>query len=236
MLHVIWTQGNRVDSWLLVVRSQIANLTSGPSFGNNFCFRYPNGSCEPMLDIYVSIAFQWYKKLLNPLNFGPSFSLWTFGSPSGLQLPRWSSLGSVRVHSFTLSFTLGLPLLARNLASPCFGREPKVRVATFILQFKLINTKRKILFSHLFWLDSHLFYRSDCKQNKFECVFYQLNYFCGQVLELCLDWPQTPHLHPSIYSKWDLSLVVFVLFLDPTGLPRFLTTTKGSWTSGVSKT
>jgi len=38
----------------------------------------------------------------------------------------------------------------------------------------------KIIFSHLFWLDSQFFCRSDFKQNKFECVFYQLNYFCGQ--------------------------------------------------------
>jgi len=32
------------------------------------------------------------------------------------------------------------------------------------------NIFRKILFSHLFWLDSHLFCRSDFKQNKFECM------------------------------------------------------------------
>ena len=29
----------------------------------------------------------------------------------------------------------------------------------------------KIPFSHLFWLDSHIFCRSDFKQNKFECDF-----------------------------------------------------------------
>jgi hypothetical protein len=46
---------------------------------------------------------------------------------------------------------------------------------------------------------------------------YQFNYFCGQVLELCPDWPQTSHLCPSAYSKWDLSLVVLVLFLEPKG-------------------
>jgi hypothetical protein len=67
---------------------------------------------------------------------------------------------------------------------------------------------------------------------------YQFNYFCRQVLELCRDWPQTPHLRPSTYSNWDLSLVVLVLFFEPAGLLRFLTTTKGSWTwtSGVSRT
>jgi len=36
----------------------------------------------------------------------------------------------VKVHSFTLSFTHGLPLLACNLATPCLGCEPKARVVT----------------------------------------------------------------------------------------------------------
>jgi len=57
MLHVTYTQGNRVDSWLLMVGSQIGNLTHGLSFGDNLCFKCPNGSCKPILDIYVSIAF-----------------------------------------------------------------------------------------------------------------------------------------------------------------------------------
>jgi hypothetical protein len=35
----------------------------------------------------------------------------------------------VKVHSFTLSFTFGLPLLARNLASLWLDREPKAKVA-----------------------------------------------------------------------------------------------------------
>jgi hypothetical protein len=71
MSHATCTQGNWVDSWLLVVKSQTVNLTPDPSFGHNLCFRYPNGSCEPILDIYVSISFQWYKKIFNPLSFDP---------------------------------------------------------------------------------------------------------------------------------------------------------------------
>jgi len=39
------------DSWLLVDESQIGILTHGPSFGHNLCFKYSNGSCEPILDI-----------------------------------------------------------------------------------------------------------------------------------------------------------------------------------------
>jgi len=71
MLHATWTQVNWVNSQLLVVGSQIANLTIGLSFGHNLCFRCPNGSCKPILSIYVLIAFQWYKELCNPLGFGP---------------------------------------------------------------------------------------------------------------------------------------------------------------------
>jgi len=51
MWHVICTQGNQGDSWLLVVKNQIGNLTSNPSFGHNLCFKYPNGSCKYILDI-----------------------------------------------------------------------------------------------------------------------------------------------------------------------------------------
>jgi hypothetical protein len=59
------------SGWLLVVDSQIDNLTFDPSFGHNLCFKYPNGSCEPILDIYVSRAFYWYKELFNPMGFDP---------------------------------------------------------------------------------------------------------------------------------------------------------------------
>jgi len=56
---------------LLMVRSQIGNLTPGPSFGHNLCFKYPNGSCKLILNIYVSRSFQWYKELFNLISFGP---------------------------------------------------------------------------------------------------------------------------------------------------------------------
>ncbi len=50
-----------VDSWLFVVGSQIGSSTPGPSFGHNLCFRCSNEPSEPILDIYASKAFQWYK-------------------------------------------------------------------------------------------------------------------------------------------------------------------------------
>jgi hypothetical protein len=48
MWHATYMQVNRGDSQLLVVGSQINNLTPDPSFGHNLCFKYPNGSCKPI--------------------------------------------------------------------------------------------------------------------------------------------------------------------------------------------
>ncbi len=60
-----------VDSRLLVVGSQIANLTLDLSFAPNLGCRCPNGSCEAILDIYTSRPFQWYKEHLNARFFDP---------------------------------------------------------------------------------------------------------------------------------------------------------------------
>jgi hypothetical protein len=94
MSHATWTQGNRVDSRLLVVGSQTANLTLGLSFGQNLCFRCPNGSCEPILDIYVSIAFQWNKEIFKPMGFDPCnrpLKIWeSIGTPTFI----WECEGS----------------------------------------------------------------------------------------------------------------------------------------------
>jgi hypothetical protein len=108
MSHIVYKQGNQVDSWLLVVGSQIANLTPGLSFGHNLCSRCPNGWCKPISDIYASIVFQWYKKLFKQMDFDPcnralkiQKSIWESNSQDG------SSFGSVRVHSLTLFGTPG---------------------------------------------------------------------------------------------------------------------------------
>jgi hypothetical protein len=108
MWYTTCTQGSQGDSQLLVVGSQIANLTSGPSFGHNLCFNYPNGSCKLILDIYVSIDFQWYKEVFNLMGFNPcncSLKIWkSIETP----IPKVGTLfGSVRVHSLTLSYTFG---------------------------------------------------------------------------------------------------------------------------------
>jgi len=106
MSHVIYMQGNRLNSQLLIVGSQTTNLTPGPSFGHNLCFRCPNGRCEPILNIYIPRSFHWYKELLKPFSLTLAIALWKFGSRPGLQLPKWNSFGVWRFipsHLLTLS-------------------------------------------------------------------------------------------------------------------------------------
>jgi hypothetical protein len=57
MSHIACTRRNQVNSRLLMVGSQTANLTPDFSFGHNLCFKCPNGRCEPISNIYVSISF-----------------------------------------------------------------------------------------------------------------------------------------------------------------------------------
>jgi hypothetical protein len=100
ILHATCTQGNWDDSRLLVIKSQIANLTIVLSFGHNLCFRCPNGRCKPISDIYASISFQWHKELFEKMGFDPcnrALKIWEFIWDSNSQ--HGSSLGSVRVHS-----------------------------------------------------------------------------------------------------------------------------------------
>jgi len=111
MLHSRIGCREEVDSRLLVVGSQIDYLTLGPSFGHNLCFRCLNEHYEPILDIYVSRAFQWYEERHKPLSFNPSNCSLKFrestGTPSlkvGVALGVWVFTPS---HSLTLSYTPG---------------------------------------------------------------------------------------------------------------------------------
>jgi hypothetical protein len=125
MLHVLCTPGNQGDSWFLMIGSQITNLIHGPSFGHNLCFRCPNGSCEPVSDIYVPRAFQWYNEIFNPMKFDPwncplkiQKSTKTPTPKMGVHLRVW---GFIPSHSFALLgawyVTLG-PSLDMHLCKP----------------------------------------------------------------------------------------------------------------------
>ncbi len=60
-----------VDSRLLVVGSQTASLTPGPSFAHNLGYRCPNDQCEAIFYIYASRPFQWHQEHLNARCFRP---------------------------------------------------------------------------------------------------------------------------------------------------------------------
>ncbi len=127
MSHATCTRGNQVNSQLLMLRHQIANLTPDLFGGHNLCFRCSNRSCEPMLDIYVSIAFQWYKFFFELNGFDP----WN------CPLKVRESIGNAKIHSLKLFCTLRsmkcdsrASLLAHNFASPCLRHKPKARVVT----------------------------------------------------------------------------------------------------------
>jgi len=62
--HSFCRRWEEVDSRLIVVGSQTASLTPGPSFAHNLGCKCPNGSCEAILDIYTSKKFQRYKEHL----------------------------------------------------------------------------------------------------------------------------------------------------------------------------
>jgi hypothetical protein len=129
MWHATCMQGNQGDSWLLVVGSQIANLTLDPSFGHNLCFNYPNGSCEPILNIYFPRNFQWYKGRFNPIGFDPCNCSLKIQESIGTPTPKvrvhlgvWRFIPS---HSRTLlkawNVNHKLSLLAHTFANPRLG-------------------------------------------------------------------------------------------------------------------
>jgi hypothetical protein len=140
---------------------QIANLILALFYGHNLCFICPNGPCKPILHIYVSIVFQCYKKFFKLMGFDPwnrplkvRESNWDSNSQNG------SSLGSVRVYSLTLFCTPGssrcdsqVSLLARNLANPCLGGEPKAMVATI----KKLFFGKNLTLKNIFLLYFHFF-------------------------------------------------------------------------------
>ncbi len=141
MSHATYTQGNWVDSRLLMVKSQIGNLTLGPPFGHNLCFRCSNGWCKLILDIFVPRSFQRYKKLFKPLSFDPyncPLKIWEFtGTPSpkvGVFLGVW---GFIPSHSFALPGACGMTpeffSWPATLQALCLGCKPKARVATCIV-------------------------------------------------------------------------------------------------------
>jgi hypothetical protein len=139
MWHTTYTQVNQGNSQILIIGSQIGNLTPGLSSGHNLWFKYPNGSCKPILDIYVLRSFQRYKELFKQMNFDPCNPPLKIRESIGTPTPKvrthlevWGFIpSSYTPESMKCDFRASH--LARTFASPCFGYEPKARVMTFHL-------------------------------------------------------------------------------------------------------
>ncbi len=68
-----------------MVGNQIGNLTPNLFFGHNLCFKYPNGSCEPILASTFQKFPNDYKELFNLMSFDP------YNCP----LKIWESIGTL---------------------------------------------------------------------------------------------------------------------------------------------
>jgi hypothetical protein len=152
MWHATCTQQNWVNSWLLVVGSQIVNLTLGLSFGHNLCFRCSSGSWKPILDIYVSISFQWYEIFFKPMGFSPCNRSLNIQESFGTQLPTWEFTWECE-GSFphTLLHSRGHENVTPELSfgsHPCnpfaLVMSPRLRLWHFVLHIKVIKKPNNI--------------------------------------------------------------------------------------------
>jgi len=152
MWHATCIQGNWGDFGLLVVESQIGNLTLSSSFGHNLCFKYSNGSCEPILNIYVSTFSRWYNELFNPMSVDPynhSLKIWeSIGittSKVGAHLGVWGFIPShflalSRAWNVTPRLTLGSHLCKLLPLSRAQGQgydTKKFQISTWRYDFNL---------------------------------------------------------------------------------------------------
>ncbi len=99
VLHSQFGRREEVDSRLLVVGSQIASLTPGPSFAHNMGYKCPNGQCEDIFDIYASKPFQWHQEHLNARCLGPC--CWTLNFRESRRTPNPHFFPSVGIHPHT---------------------------------------------------------------------------------------------------------------------------------------
>jgi len=114
---------------------------NGLYFGHILCFRYPNGSCEPILNIYVPRTFQWYKELFTPM----SWNLWSrslkiresIGTPTpkvGAHLRVWKFIPSYSPTLLrTWHVTLGLPSWLAPLQALALVVSPRLGLRHYYL-------------------------------------------------------------------------------------------------------
>ncbi len=150
MWHATWTPIIQGDSRLLVVGSQIDTLITGFSFGHNLCCKYSNESYDPILDIYVLKAFQWYKCFFNPMNFHPSICSLKIQDSVGTPTPKmkvhlrmwvWVWLPSC---TFSLHLFMPLPWSWPQVLQPYFEKSVKMRLTLSKMELGSLSGLSKI--------------------------------------------------------------------------------------------
>jgi hypothetical protein len=126
MWHATSTQVNQGDFHLLMVESQIGNVTFGPSFGHNLY--------KTILDIYVQRDFQWYNKLFNPMSFDLCNRPLKIRKCIGTLTPKlWECEGSFLHISYiprSMKCDLRISLLAPTFANLRLSHKPKTKTTT----------------------------------------------------------------------------------------------------------
>jgi hypothetical protein len=110
-----------VDSGLLVVGSQTASLTPGPSFAHNLGCRCPNGQCKAIFDIYFSRTFQWHQEHPNARFWSLLSSFEHSGVPEDSKSPTLQVLGFTHTLGQSGVATGGVPqvCVVLSLMNPC---------------------------------------------------------------------------------------------------------------------
>jgi hypothetical protein len=93
--HSTYTHRGRVNSQLLVVESQTASLTPGPSCVHNLCYKCPNGHARPFS---TSTFWDLSNGIKNTSRQGvltPTIELWKFKSPGGLPSLHFGSVSVI---------------------------------------------------------------------------------------------------------------------------------------------
>jgi hypothetical protein len=164
-------------------------LTFDPSFGHNLCLKYLNGSCEPILDIYIPRNFQWYKELFNPINFDPWNLPLKIRESMGTPIPKMRAhlgvCGFILLHSPTLPWAWNVTLGLHSWPTPfqAFALVASPRLGLWHKRFFLFNHYRFFLcvillnhcqFSSCATLHNH--YRS-CQSSLCATLFNHYHFF-----------------------------------------------------------
>jgi hypothetical protein len=128
------------------VRDSNWQFDSWPFFGHNLCFEYPNGSYEPILDIYVSKDFEWFKKLFNSMIFDPCNRLVKIQESMGTLIPKVGAhlgmCGFIPSHSPTLpgawNVTLGLHSWPAHLQAFPLVMSLRLKLRQTLQDFELL--------------------------------------------------------------------------------------------------